>query len=150
MAKLSTLERAAKSVADKCAACNRCFEDSSTFAQVERKGNIGGVSRGGTTMMVGSNGNSDELQLPDPAYRWLNPRSATATYHLTLENQSNQAFQSQITLHNPKRAQQQVRQAETLYRQYRVPYIDTTQLSVEEIAARMLQRAGIERRVNSL
>lgn len=44
----------------------------------------------------------------------------------------------------------EVRQAETLYRQYRIPYIDTTQLSVEEIAARMLQRAGIERRVASL
>jgi len=44
----------------------------------------------------------------------------------------------------------EVRQAETLYRQYRIPYIDTTQLSVEEISARMLQRAGIERRVASL
>lgn len=44
----------------------------------------------------------------------------------------------------------EIRQAETLYRQYRVPYIDTTQLSIEEIAARMLQRAGIERRVASL
>jgi len=44
----------------------------------------------------------------------------------------------------------EVRQAETLYRQYRVPYIDTTQLSVEEISARMLQRAGIERRVSGL
>ena len=44
----------------------------------------------------------------------------------------------------------EIRQAETLYRQYRVPYIDTTQLSVEEISARMLQRAGIERRVKSL
>lgn len=44
----------------------------------------------------------------------------------------------------------EIRQAETLYRQYRVPYIDTTQLSVEEISARMLQRAGIERRVASL
>lgn len=44
----------------------------------------------------------------------------------------------------------EIRQAEALYRQYRVPYIDTTQLSVEEIAARMLQRAGIERRVASL
>jgi regulator of PEP synthase PpsR (kinase-PPPase family) len=44
----------------------------------------------------------------------------------------------------------EVRQAETLYRQYRVPYIDTTQLSIEEISARMLQRAGIERRVASL
>lgn len=44
----------------------------------------------------------------------------------------------------------EVRQAEALYRQYRIPYIDTTQLSIEEIAARMLQRAGIERRVASL
>lgn len=44
----------------------------------------------------------------------------------------------------------EVRQAETLYRQYRIPYIDTTQLSIEEISARMLQRAGIERRVTSL
>lgn len=44
----------------------------------------------------------------------------------------------------------EVRVAETLYRQYRIPYIDTTQLSIEEIAARMLQRAGIERRVDSL
>ena len=44
----------------------------------------------------------------------------------------------------------EIRQAESLYRQYRIPYIDTTQLSVEEISARMLQRAGIERRVASL
>ena len=44
----------------------------------------------------------------------------------------------------------EIRQAETLYRQYRIPYIDTTQLSVEEICARMLQRAGIERRVTGL
>ncbi len=44
----------------------------------------------------------------------------------------------------------EIRQAEVLYRQYRIPYIDTTQLSVEEISARMLQRAGIERRVASL
>jgi len=44
----------------------------------------------------------------------------------------------------------EIRLAEALYRQYRVPYIDTTQLSVEEISARMLQRAGIERRVSSL
>lgn len=44
----------------------------------------------------------------------------------------------------------EVRQAEVLYRQYRVPYIDTTQLSIEEISARMLQRAGIERRVAGL
>jgi len=44
----------------------------------------------------------------------------------------------------------EIKMAETLYRQYRIPYIDTTQLSIEEISARMLQRAGIERRVASL
>jgi regulator of PEP synthase PpsR (kinase-PPPase family) len=44
----------------------------------------------------------------------------------------------------------EIRQAEALYRQYRIPYIDTTLLSIEEIAARMLERAGIERRVASL
>jgi len=44
----------------------------------------------------------------------------------------------------------EIKLAETLYRQYKIPYIDTTQLSVEEISARMLQRAGIERRVASL
>jgi len=44
----------------------------------------------------------------------------------------------------------EIRQAEMLYRQYRIPCIDTTQLSIEEIAARMLQRAGIERRADCL
>jgi len=44
----------------------------------------------------------------------------------------------------------EIKMAEVLYRQYKIPYIDTTQLSIEEIAARMLQRAGIERRVASL
>jgi len=51
---------------------------------------------------------------------------------------------------NLRTCSDEIRQAETLYRQYRIPYIDTTQLSVEEISARMLQRAGIERRVASL
>ena len=54
------------------------------------------------------------------------------------------------TYANLRNCVDEIRLAETLYRQYRVPYIDTTQLSVEEIAARMLQRAGIERRVSSL
>ena len=44
----------------------------------------------------------------------------------------------------------EIRQAEALYRQHGIPYIDTTQLSIEEISARMLQQAGIERRVSSL
>lgn len=54
------------------------------------------------------------------------------------------------TYANLRNCMEEVRQAETLYRQYRIPYIDTTQLSIEEISARMLQRAGIERRVASL
>ena len=44
----------------------------------------------------------------------------------------------------------EIKQAEVLFRQYKIPFIDTTQLSVEEISARMLQRAGIERRADSL
>ena len=44
----------------------------------------------------------------------------------------------------------EIRTAEMLYRQHGTPFIDTTQLSIEEIAARMLQKAGIERRVSSL
>ena len=44
----------------------------------------------------------------------------------------------------------EIRMAEMLYRHYGIPSIDTTQLSIEEIAARMLQKAGIERRVSSL
>ena len=45
---------------------------------------------------------------------------------------------------------EEVRLAQALYRQHSIPCIDTTQLSIEEIAARMLQQAGIERRVSSL
>lgn len=45
---------------------------------------------------------------------------------------------------------EEIRQAEMLYRQHDIPCIDTTQLSIEEISARMLQQAGIERRVSSL
>lgn len=44
----------------------------------------------------------------------------------------------------------EIRTAEGLYRQYQIPFIDTTQASVEEISARMLLEAGIERRAKSL
>lgn len=54
------------------------------------------------------------------------------------------------TYANLRNCVDEVRMAETLYRQYQIPCIDTTQLSVEEIAARMLEKAGIERRVVSL
>ena len=51
---------------------------------------------------------------------------------------------------NLRNCMDEVRLAETLYRQYKIPFIDTTQLSIEEFSARILQRAGIERRVASL
>jgi len=51
---------------------------------------------------------------------------------------------------NLQNCMHEVRTAQSLYRQYRIPNIDTTQLSVEEIAARILVMAGIERHVSSL
>lgn len=49
-----------------------------------------------------------------------------------------------------KTVMQELRVAEQIYRQHNIPHIDTTQLSIEEISARMLQAAGIERRVTSI
>ncbi|MGI9331428.1 MAG: posphoenolpyruvate synthetase regulatory kinase/phosphorylase PpsR [Gammaproteobacteria bacterium] len=44
----------------------------------------------------------------------------------------------------------ELRAAEGLYKRYQVPYIDTTQLSIEEIASTILDRTGIERRTRQL
>jgi [pyruvate, water dikinase]-phosphate phosphotransferase / [pyruvate, water dikinase] kinase len=41
----------------------------------------------------------------------------------------------------------EVREAEKLFRRYAVPYVDTTQFSIEEIASRILDSTGVERRV---
>ncbi|GGX77788.1 putative phosphoenolpyruvate synthase regulatory protein [Litchfieldella qijiaojingensis] len=41
---------------------------------------------------------------------------------------------------------QEVQQAEALYRQMHIPYIDTTRFSVEEISTRMIAEAGLQRR----
>lgn len=44
--------------------------------------------------------------------------------------------------------QNETRLAENLYKQFNIPYIDTTHFSVEEISTRMLEKAGIERQVS--
>ncbi|EPC04570.1 PEP synthetase regulatory protein [Litchfieldella anticariensis FP35 = DSM 16096] len=41
---------------------------------------------------------------------------------------------------------QEIQQAEALYRQMHIPYIDTTRFSVEEISTRMIAEAGLNRR----
>jgi len=41
----------------------------------------------------------------------------------------------------------ELRAAETLYKRFGIPYIDTTQKSIEEIASTILSSTGIERRV---
>jgi regulator of PEP synthase PpsR (kinase-PPPase family) len=47
---------------------------------------------------------------------------------------------------SPEVCEREVRGAERLFRRYGVPYQDATVLSVEELAALILQRAGLERR----
>jgi [pyruvate, water dikinase]-phosphate phosphotransferase / [pyruvate, water dikinase] kinase len=41
----------------------------------------------------------------------------------------------------------EVRAAETLFQHYAIPYIDTTECSIEEIASRIINNSGIERRL---
>jgi len=41
----------------------------------------------------------------------------------------------------------EVRCAETLFQRYGIPYLDTTETSIEEIASRVIDRKGIERRL---
>jgi regulator of PEP synthase PpsR (kinase-PPPase family) len=43
----------------------------------------------------------------------------------------------------------ELRGAEALFQRYQIPYIDTTEFSIEEIASRILSSTGIERRVRA-
>jgi [pyruvate, water dikinase]-phosphate phosphotransferase / [pyruvate, water dikinase] kinase len=43
--------------------------------------------------------------------------------------------------------QYEVRAAEELFQRYAIPYIDTTECSIEEIASRIINNSGIERRL---
>jgi len=41
----------------------------------------------------------------------------------------------------------EIREAEKLFKRYNIPYVDTTEFSIEEIASRILDSKGVERRV---
>ena len=41
----------------------------------------------------------------------------------------------------------ELRAAEAMFRRYQIPFVDTTHVSVEEIASTILNSTGIERRV---
>ena len=41
----------------------------------------------------------------------------------------------------------ELREAEKLFKKYNIPYVDTTEFSIEEIASRILDSTGVERRV---
>jgi hypothetical protein len=40
-----------------------------------------------------------------------------------------------------------VRSAENLFQRFGIPFLDTTECSIEEIASRVIDRKGIERRL---
>ncbi|GHA83995.1 posphoenolpyruvate synthetase regulatory kinase/phosphorylase PpsR [Modicisalibacter luteus] len=42
---------------------------------------------------------------------------------------------------------QEIHQAESLFKRYNVPYIDTTRFSIEEISTRMIAETGLQRRI---
>lgn len=48
---------------------------------------------------------------------------------------------------SPQQVQYEVRAAEALFERFGIPYLNTTECSIEEIASRILDRTGIERRV---
>jgi [pyruvate, water dikinase]-phosphate phosphotransferase / [pyruvate, water dikinase] kinase len=41
----------------------------------------------------------------------------------------------------------ELREAEKIFKRYNIPYVDTTEFSIEEIASRILDSTGVERRV---
>jgi [pyruvate, water dikinase]-phosphate phosphotransferase / [pyruvate, water dikinase] kinase len=41
----------------------------------------------------------------------------------------------------------ELRAAEAMFARYSIPFLDTTECSIEEIASRILNTAGIERRL---
>lgn len=48
---------------------------------------------------------------------------------------------------SPQQVRFELRAAEALYRRFQIPFVDTTRCSIEEIASRILNNTGIERRV---
>jgi regulator of PEP synthase PpsR (kinase-PPPase family) len=85
------------------------------------------------------------LKLPDVLARQrhklfgltIDPRRLAAIRH---ERRANSRYSSM------DQCMQEVQQAEGLFRQMNIPYIDTTRFSVEEISTRMIAETGIDRR----
>jgi regulator of PEP synthase PpsR (kinase-PPPase family) len=48
---------------------------------------------------------------------------------------------------SPTQVEFEVRTAEALFRRFQIPYLDTTERSIEEIASRILDATGLERRL---
>jgi len=48
---------------------------------------------------------------------------------------------------SPAQVEYELRTAEALFRRYAIPYINTTETSIEEIASRILDKTGLERRL---
>jgi regulator of PEP synthase PpsR (kinase-PPPase family) len=48
---------------------------------------------------------------------------------------------------SPSQVDYEVRTAEAIFRRYDIPYISTTECSIEEIASRILDKTGLERRL---
>jgi len=49
---------------------------------------------------------------------------------------------------SPQQVSFELREAEKIFRRYGIPYVDTTKFSIEEISSRILDSAGVERRVH--
>ncbi|AQQ69465.1 phosphoenolpyruvate synthase regulatory protein [Microbulbifer agarilyticus] len=49
---------------------------------------------------------------------------------------------------SPEQCEFEVRQVEQMLRRAQIPYLDATELSVEELATRLMSQAGIERRIS--
>lgn len=61
--------------------------------------------------------------------------------HIRAERRPNTRYSS------PAQVDYEVRSAEAIFRRFNVPYIDTTARSIEEIASRILDDTGVERRL---
>jgi hypothetical protein len=48
---------------------------------------------------------------------------------------------------SPRQVRYELRTAESLFERYAIPYLDTTECSIEEIASRILAKTGVERRL---
>jgi regulator of PEP synthase PpsR (kinase-PPPase family) len=48
---------------------------------------------------------------------------------------------------SPSQVEYEVRTAESIFRRYDIPCINTTECSIEEIASRILDKTGLERRL---